>query len=147
MDVHCHPTPFCLCCSMAASIKRQEEKEYLAPCAVYQARFVETAGYVDIETNTPTHMKKVFLSSSASRPLRLPLSVCRGCPRPGSGGSRCCLVRVAASVLCASFCCRRVPPEPGRIGGVPGRLGTSLPDPQRAARPCLLTGSPAAGRG
>ena len=46
-----------------ASIKRQEEEEeeYLAPRAVYQARFVEKAGYVDIKTNTHPHtLRKSF---------------------------------------------------------------------------------------
>ena len=40
---------------------QEEEEEYLAPGAVYQVRFVETAGYVDIETNTHPHtLRKSF---------------------------------------------------------------------------------------
>ena len=125
----------------ASASARRREREYVAPRAVYQVGFVETAEYVDIGTNIHSHTLRTSLCFEALQGLH---DYC--CPSAAAVLDRA-QVEGAVAVLCALLLLFSVSAsaagdeyysdgyhEPGRIGGLSGSLGTPLPGPQHAAR-------------
>ena len=92
------------CCSMATSMECWEE-EYLEPRAVYEARFVDTAGYVAIETTTLTHRNPLCPQALQSfHDLHCP---CAAAVLDRAQVEGAVAVLRVLLVLCASFCGRR----------------------------------------